>query len=108
MQRASESTRRILLFVFSGLAMLIVIGLWAVYINATVDAVTPSASDIEKAAAVADTKDTGIKANLIAGFHTIINGIKNKAASTNYWSLEKQERNFQVDRLEAIPATTLP
>jgi hypothetical protein len=105
-QNAEESTRRFWLIVFSAGAMMMVLGLWLIYMKATVAKVEGPRNDSELAAD--SVSKPGIGKIFAAGFKNLTAQIKEKISSRNQFNFEKRERNFILEKIEKIPKTKLP
>jgi hypothetical protein len=129
-QNSDEETRKIWMFIFSGVTMAIVIGFWLLYMNVTIarpDApagsnqfagqVVPPVALNDPRSAILDprytmrdtrSEDPGFFAIFAAGVKVIYDQFKTKVFdATNDISIDN-DRNFQVDDLETVPVTKLP
>lgn len=107
-QNSDDAVKKIWLFVFSGAAMIIVIGLWVLYMDMTVAKVNQpnSAPAIAKNEKI--DNGPGFFAIFSAGVKTIYDELKERLSVKNSIVIENQERNFLADEVEPIQATKLP
>ncbi len=118
LQNSNETTKKLWLFILSGVSMMIVISFWVLYMDKTVANVSglnnsPSIAKSDSAV-VQDTDKTdkyetpGFFAIFSAGVKTIFDIVKDKLAIRNNIVIENPERNFVAQEVEPVPATELP
>lgn len=103
-QRSDPETKSRWVFLFSGISMILVIGLWVLYVDAT----TPSGGSstrapAERAEAVATTRP-GVFATFAAGVSIIFD----QAKKTIYHGRTETVEREGGDIFEPIPPTALP
>jgi hypothetical protein len=105
LQNSSETARKFWLVVLSAAAMIIILGLWVLYINGNIIKVIPV---VENDSPEPADKKPGIFATFSAGLQTLTAQIKDKISAPNSWSFQKQEQNFLSEKVRPIPPTKLP
>lgn len=93
--------------------MLIVVALWALYINVIVPPTVPliAKGDTQREAGVFKTFTTGLRVvigELKKSSESLSNYLGNVLQVKNEITLQGSERNFILDELPPIPATKLP
>lgn len=106
-QNSSDSVKKFWLITLSAVTIAIVLGLWVIYIKATVAMVEPNETAMAKVVAASEN-ETGFFKTLSAGWQSITAQIKDKIATPKTWSLDTNERNFILETVEPITKTELP
>ena len=106
-QNSNEAIKKLWLFVFSGISMAVVVGLWMVYLNTIVAKVESPKQIVSAPAAAPAYQEPGLLEIFGAGVKVIFDQFKEKLAVTNNIFIKNPEINFIAEGVEQIPATSL-
>jgi ATP-dependent Zn protease len=109
-QQSDETTKRVWLFILSGVAMIIIVSLWVLYLNVTVAKVEGPAGNtaIAQNNNTAEIDEPGFFATFAAGVGIIFDQLKEKLSIKRNIFIENPGRNFVADEVKPIPSTKLP
>lgn len=99
LRNGEDAAKKRWLVVLSGITMVLVIALWAIYFNLT----TPKLYRAEIVQAGNQTSNN-VKAALANGWRAVMD----KLGGENYLTIDNVERNFVLENIEEIPKTSLP
>ena len=113
-RNSHEEIRRRWLVILSGSSMVIVIALWVLYINVTIQNTPSPVTETVK-----ETQNPGLAEVFLTGFKIvtaqikdsatqIINSLRKQVLTPNSITIDSLERNFVIENLEPIPKTPLP
>lgn len=111
LQNSDEQTKKLWLFILSGVSMAVVVSFWVLYMDSTLAKVSGPAKNTEVLAQVSEVQNSdapGFFAIFSAGVKTIFDVVKDKLAVRNNIIIESPERNFVAEEVEPISATKLP
>ncbi|OGY65750.1 MAG: hypothetical protein A3A16_04030 [Candidatus Harrisonbacteria bacterium RIFCSPLOWO2_01_FULL_44_18] len=109
LQNLDETAKKRWLIIFSAVAMLAVISLWALYVNLSIADV--NSSPLAKNEKSVKNPEPDLGQILGAGLTKIGGEIKDKIvklSSKNILTIQSVDRNFTVDDLEKIETVNLP
>ena len=99
LQNSDDATKKRWLIILSGASMIVVVGLWLVYFNVSLEKIAPAQQQ-----AVAET--SGIKETLEDLKNTLNNGIagiKEQLNRTKSYDFKTVERNFILEKAGEVP-----
>ena len=99
LQNSEENVKKRWLIIFSGTSMVLVVGLWLVYFNWSLEKISPAQQQ-----ATAET--SGIKEtleDLKATLNNGIAGIKEQLNRTKSYDFQAVERNFILEKAGEVP-----
>jgi hypothetical protein len=126
LQKADEKTKKIWLFGTSALSMVIIVGLWVVYLGASMPRLPLYKNDEVAAETKSDTEKESVLSVLARGFENFkaetgtqwqktkktiedsFNKLKGSVGKTNSFSIESKDDKFVPVRQGIIPTSTLP
>lgn len=106
LQAADETKKKRWLFISSALAMILIIGFWAVYLNKTIVNLGPAKSEKNNQPAIQIAKESPWQV-FLTGFKIIISQTKALITATREISIEGGASNFSTSS-EAISPEPLP
>ncbi len=111
-QNSDERTKKLWLAAFSAVSMIVVVGLWTVYVRVTIPSLAQTAqADTGEVAANAQPQTPGFFSVFAAGLKIIADKVQgvvaSKVAEHNDIVIENQDQNFTLEGLPAIPPTKL-
>lgn len=109
-QQSDETTKKVWLFILSGIAMIIIVSLWVLYLNITVAKVEGPAGNaaIAQNNNAAEIDEPGFFATFAAGVGIIFDQLKEKLSIKRNIFIENPGRNFIAEEVKEIAPTKLP
>lgn len=104
LQNSDEATKKRWLIILSGVSMVVVVGIWLVYFNWSLEKISPA----QQQAAV---ETSGIKETLGDLKATLDNGItaiKDQLSRSKSYDISATERNFILEKAGQLPKNQLP
>ena len=112
LRQADEATKKVWLFVFSGIAMIVVVTLWFFYAkNGLLNGQTGLVQNPPLAQSVSKkNNDAGLsfKSTLTAFIKTASDGLSNVFSQKNNFTISNSQRNFVLENMPELPKTSLP
>jgi len=116
---AEEPVRKWWLIILTSATMVLVITFWVGYLNISIKSPIQESSEKNTASAKAVVSETSFLETFGAGITVVTSELrertknlqiffKNSLQESHTITIEKPERDFTLDSLEAVPKTTLP